>query len=223
MISVNVSSEIQEKVSGFKIGVLAYHDIAVSEATEILLDQLDDVQKEIGARLQEKSYADIPGLQEWRRVFKALGTDPSRYRPSAEALYRRVKKENKLSLIHSVADLNNYFSLKYEIPLGIYDLDRLEGPVEIRVGGELDSYEGINGRQMNMGEKLLSADANGAFGSPIVDSKRTMVTNDTTNALQIVYLRPSMSNTEAEQLLQDIETFSESIQGGTRKSTLISS
>lgn len=222
MISVSVSPGIREKIPEFKIGVLAYYDIAVSDSPQTLREQLSVIQEEIGARLEKKSYADIPGLYEWRWVFKTLGTDPSRYRPSAEALYRRVKKGDKLSPIHSVADLNNYFSLKYEVPIGVYDLDKFEGAVEIRVGVESDSYEGINGRQMNMEGKLLSADASGAFGSPIVDSKRTMVTNDTTNALQIVYLRPGMDKTEAERLIQDIRTRSEQIHGGKQELTIIS-
>lgn len=221
LISVRISSEIREKIPDFKIGVLAYHDITAGAAPQTLNDQMSDLQKELTVILEQKSYADIPGLAEWRKVFKTLGTDPSRYRPSAEALYRRVKKGDKLPAIHSIADVNNYFSLKYEIPLGIYDLDQLSEPVEIRVGTDTDGYEGINGRKMKMKGKLLSSDQYGAFGSPIVDSKRTMTTEQTKNALQIVYLRPSTGDREAGLLLEDIGHTFEQIHGGTRASAVL--
>ncbi|HET7522199.1 MAG TPA: phenylalanine--tRNA ligase beta subunit-related protein [Bacillales bacterium] len=217
---VHISAGIYELVPDFKIGVLVYHDITVAESPQMLEGRIDYFQEELALELENKSFADVPGLAEWRKVFKALGTDPSRYRPSAESLYRRVKKGGKLPSIHSVADLNNFFSLKYEIPFGIYDLDKLDGPVEIRIGKEADGYEGINGREMNMKGKLLSADTNGAFGSPIVDSKRTMVTEDTTNALQLVYLRPSADRKRAEPMLEEIGAMFEQIHGGTRKTMI---
>lgn len=221
MISIHISPEIHEEVPNFKIGVLTYYDIDISDDPQTLRKQRNDLEKELTAVLEKKSYAEIPGLGEWRKVFKALGIDPSRYRPSAEALYRRVKKGDKLPAIHSAADVNNYFSLKYEIPLGIYDLDRLADPIEIRIGRDTDSYEGINGREMNMRGKLLSADQNGAFGSPIVDSKQTMTTEQTKNALQLVYLRPSMTEQEAGLLLEEIGNTFEQIHGGTRESTVL--
>ncbi|HEX7063521.1 MAG TPA: phenylalanine--tRNA ligase beta subunit-related protein [Bacillales bacterium] len=220
-MSVIISPEIQKKIPDFKIGVIVYHDIVVNESPQMLRGRLDYFQEELAVRLEDKSYADIPGLDEWRKTFKTLGTDPSRYRPSAEALYRRVKKGNKLPGIHSAADLNNYFSLKYEIPLGIYDRDQLDGPIEIRVGTESDRYEGINGREMNMTGKPLSADQTGAFGSPIVDSKRTMTTENTKNALQLVYLKPSMNKEEAGHLLQDVGQSFEQIHGGTHETAFI--
>lgn len=221
MISISISSKVQQKVPDFKIGVLAYYDIVVEDSPQMLRGRLDYFQEELTVSLEEKSYTDIPGLHEWRKVFKALGTDPSRYRPSAEALYRRVKKGDKLPPIHSAVDMNNYFSLKHEIPLGIYDLGRLEELIEVRIGHESDSYAGINGKQMNMEGKLLSADTNGAFGSPIVDSKRTMVTEETTNALQLVYLQPSMKKQEAELLLQGMGNQFGQIHGGTHESMVI--
>ncbi|HEU5141077.1 MAG TPA: phenylalanine--tRNA ligase beta subunit-related protein [Bacillales bacterium] len=219
--SVVVSPELQEKVPGFKIGIITYNNIVVDESPQMLRGRLDYFQEEMTLQLEDKSYADIPGLAEWRRTFKALGTDPSRYRPSAEALYRRVKKGNKLPAIHSAADMNNYFSIKYEIPLGIYDLDQINSQIEVRVGTESDSYEGINGREMNMEGKLIAADQTGAFGSPIVDSKRTMTTERTKNALQIVYLKPSMGKKEAQDLIAGIGEVFEQIHGGTNETAVI--
>ncbi|HET7579812.1 MAG TPA: phenylalanine--tRNA ligase beta subunit-related protein [Bacillales bacterium] len=218
---VSIAQEIKEKIPDFKMGVIAYQDIVVDQSPQMLSSRLDYFQEELTVRLENQSYGDIPGLSEWRKIFKELGTDPSRYRPSVESLYRRVKKGNKLPAIHSAADLNNYFSLKYEIPLGIYDLDQIEEPVEVRIGTEADHYEGLNGRDMNMKGKLLSADEKGAFGSPIVDSKRTMTTEATKQAIQMVYLKSSMNKEGAEQLITEISGAFEQIHGGSSRSVVL--
>lgn len=221
MLSVRVSPEIRERIPDFKVGVLVYRDITVTDSPQMLEKRLVDIQEHLSDDLSDKAFTDIPGLAAWRRVFKTLGTDPARYRPSAESLYRRVKKSNKLPLIHSAADMNNYLSLKYEIPFGIYDLDRLSDPIEIRIGKNTDSYDGINGREMNMEGKLLSADEHGAFGSPIVDSKRTMTTAETVNALQLVYLQPAMERRTGEQLLDDIGDAFKEFHGGTWSAQIV--
>lgn len=215
MIDVILSPSLLKKVPNFQIGVLAYYDITVSDSPQMLRGRFEYFQEELSISLEDKAIADISGLSEWRKVFKKIGTDPSRYRPSAEALYRRVKKGEKLPAIQSAVDMNNDFSLKFEIPMGIYNLDQITGPVEIRIGLDEDQYEGINGRTMNMAGKLLSADKTGAFGSPIVDSKRTMTTESTKNALHLIYLKPSTSKAEAEKILNEIGSAFEQIHGGT--------
>lgn len=215
MINALISDTLKEKVPNFKTALITYHDITVRALPQMIMAKFNLFQEEIQLTLEEKSVTEIGGVSEWRHVFKTIGTDPSRYRPSHEALFRRLKKGQNVPAIHSAVDINNFFSLKYESPLGIYDLDNLQEPIQIKIGGNEDSYEGINGRLMSMDGKLLSADNRGAFGSPIVDSKRTMVTESTKNALQIVYLRPSMTLNEAEQLTRPLAEMFTQIHGGT--------
>lgn len=221
LVSLSISDSIKKKIPEFKIGVLTYRDIVVDDSPKMLNGRIDFFQEELMLDLEKKAVADVSGVSIWRKTFKTLGIDPSRYRPSNEALYRRIKKGNRLPSIHSAADLNNFFSLKYEIPLGIYDTAHLEGQIELRIGKETDYYEGINGRDMSMEGKLTSADGQGAFGSPIVDSKRTMVTTDTTSALQMVYLKPSMDVAEANKLLDAMKEMFSHIHGGEAESHLV--
>ncbi|HET7628902.1 MAG TPA: phenylalanine--tRNA ligase beta subunit-related protein [Bacillales bacterium] len=221
MLAVQISDEIHANVPDFQIGILAYYDIVVAEFPQMLSGRYNYLQEERSISVQEKGVAAFEGIAEWRNIFKKLGMDPSRYRPSSEALYRRLKKGDKLPDIHSAADLNNYWSIKYEIPLGIYDLDNIDGPVEIRIGTKQDAFEGLNGRPMNMEGKLLSADTRGAFGSPIVDSKRTMTTKNTRNALQLVYFRPSTQKEDAETMLAEMCDGFIHIHGGSGETKLI--
>lgn len=213
-MKLTIDPQINEILSDFKIGVIHYNNITVSDSPQMLKGRLQLFQEQLYFDLEEKDLTDFPGLLEWQLIWKALGADPSRYRPSAEALYRRVKKQNYLSTVDSAVDMNSFLSLQYEIPLGLYDADKLEGDVEIAVGTSADRYEGLNNRVNTLTGILVSKDAEGPFGSPYVDSKRTAVTQQTKNALHIFYLRPSMDRDTALQLLTAASNMFTGINGG---------
>jgi DNA/RNA-binding domain of Phe-tRNA-synthetase-like protein len=216
---ITISPKIMELVPQFKIGTITYHDIAISESPQMIKGRFQLFLESL--KLEDKTAADYPGVAEYRSVFKMLGTDPSRYRPASEALIRRVLSGKELPPINSGVDVNNFFSIRFAIPIGLYNLDRIKGNVEVRVGGVEDTYEGLNGRDMNMEGKLLSADSIGPFGSPIVDSKRTMVDDTVKNALHIVYLQPSMDESEARELLESMAQMFTQVNGGTAEIQVI--
>lgn len=215
---ITMNNALKSKLPTFSVGVISYSNINVQQsATEIKLDI-----KEISSKQQtHANVADINGIKEGRILFKALGIDPSRYRPSSEALLRRVVKGDELPSIHSAADINNLFSMKYALPIGIYDQDKLEYPIEIRIGKNSDSYEAINNREVNMSGKLLSADTLGPFGSPIVDSKRTMVTTDTKNALQFIYFHLELEEEEKQSIIDDMKAYFTFHHGGEASSLIL--
>lgn len=221
-MEIKIDDSIKNAIPDFKIGVIYYTGISVSESPQMLKGRLRLYQEKIYFDLEEKKVTDVDGIKEWRTIFKAIGTDPSRYRPSNEAIFRRIKKQQYLQTIHSAVDLNNFFSIQYEIPFGIYDVDRLSGSITIKVGEEGDEYEAINGRTINMKNKLVSCDEIGPFGSPHVDSKRTAVHLSTKAALHIVYLRPSMSTSEAQKMIASITNMFTQIHGGKARYEVLS-
>ncbi|MCI1859424.1 MAG: hypothetical protein LKI80_14940 [Sporolactobacillus sp.] len=209
-----ISDQLRERVPGFKVGIISYRKIRIGNMPPEIAERLPLFYENIRLSLEDQPVAAIPAVREWRAVFKKAGTDPSHYRPSQEALLRRIRRDGCLPTIHSAVDLNNFFSVQHSIPLGIYDADRLRLPVEIRIGGPADRYEALNGRIMEMKGKICSADNDGAFGSPIVDSQRTAIGKETKNALQVVYLRPSMADDEAEKLIRKIAEMFTQVHGG---------
>ena len=180
----------------------------------MLKGRLQLFQEALFFDLEEKEFTDFKGIKEWREIFKATGTNPSRYRPSAEALYRRVKKQNYLTPIHSAIDLNNFFSLLYEVPIGIYDSKNIHGDVTIKIGEAHESYQGLNGRVNSMENMITSSDEEGPFGSPYVDSERTKTTENTKQALQIVYLQTSTPEKQAHELTKSLMDMFLEIHGG---------
>ncbi|UJF27836.1 B3/4 domain-containing protein [Planococcus sp. 107-1] len=213
-MKASIDSHIKEILPDFKIGIIHYNNITVSDSPQMLKGRLQLFQEQLYFDLDEKELTDFPGLLEWKLAWKALGADPNRYRHSAEALFRRIKKQNYLKPVHSGVDMNNFLSLQYEIPLGLYDEDKISGDVEITLGTDQDQYEGINNRLNTLANIIVAKDSQGPFGSPYVDSIRTAVTEETKNALHIFYLRPSMDRDTALELLTAASNMFTGINGG---------
>lgn len=214
MVTVSISSKLRDSIPDFRVGVIVYHQLTVTQLPAIIAEKLPLYYQNIQLSLETQPIASIPGVHEWRALFKKAGSDPSRYRPSQEALLRKIARDGAPHSVNSAVDLNNFFSVQHSIPMGIYDLDTLKPPVIVTIGSVEDSYNALNGRIVNIEDKLTTIDQIGAFGSPIVDSKRSCITTDAKNALQIVYLRPSMSEDDAAHMLQKIAEMFVQVHGG---------
>jgi len=213
-MKITLDKHLLKQMPGLKLGIIHYTKITVSESPQMLKGRLQLFQEQLFFELDTKPLTTFPGIQEWRDVWKALGGDPNRYRPSVEALFRRIKKQNYLRTVHTAVDLNTFFSLQYEIPAGIYDVAKLVGDIQLTIGGEEDGYDGLNGRFNSLHRILQLKDEYSPFGSPYVDSVRSAVTEETTDALHVLFLRPSMDKEEALKLTTACGNMFTSISGG---------
>ncbi|MBP7148284.1 MAG: hypothetical protein KBD01_12110 [Acidobacteria bacterium] len=130
----------------------------------------------------------IPHLQPARELYHALGIDPTRHRPSPEALLRRILRGDEFPRIHPAVDLGNLWALLSGLPIGLYDMARVEGgKVTVRRGAAGESFPGINKPEIHVEGRLVLADARGPFGNPTSDSARTAVGAQTTDLLYVMF------------------------------------
>lgn len=129
----------------------------------------------------------VSGVQHARELFRALDIDATRRRPSSESLLNRVLKDKPLPRVNSLVDVGNACSLSYLLPLGLYDCARLHGAVTLRRGGDGESYPAIGNKTINLEGRYLLADDGGPFGSPMTDSVRTAVSDQTTETAIFIY------------------------------------
>jgi DNA/RNA-binding domain of Phe-tRNA-synthetase-like protein len=122
-----------------------------------------------------------------RTMYKRVGLDPTKTRPSSEALLRRVRKADSVPRINSMVDVCNWCSLEFQLPYGLYDAARINGDVELRIGRPGESYPGIRKDDVHVGGRITLADLTGPFGNPTSDSARTMVTTETRQAMLVVF------------------------------------
>nr|WP_261341421.1 phenylalanine--tRNA ligase beta subunit-related protein [Lentilactobacillus kosonis] len=120
-------------------------------------------------------------------MYKTLGKDPARFRPSSDSLWRRVVKGQELYQVNSLVDLNNYLSLSYHLPFGSYDVDKLRGELRLTIGGSGQTYHGIGKQAIDLSNLLILSDDEGPFGSPTSDSIRAMINDDTSHAIIVGY------------------------------------
>ena len=122
-----------------------------------------------------------------RTMYKRMGIDPTKTRPSSEALLRRVRRGDPLPRINSLVDVINWVSLETQLSFGLYDAGRIEGGVTLRRGRDGEEYAGIRKDAVHVAGRLVLADERGPFGNPTSDSARTMVTTATMQAVVVIY------------------------------------
>lgn len=210
---ITLSAQIQSILPRFRLGAIIYKGITVAPSPGPFRGRFQLFQEHLRLEHNTDTIGQIPAIQAMREAFRRAGASPSRYRPSAEALLRRVLKGENLSTVNSAVDANNFFSLKYRLPFGIYDLSTIDGDIVCDIGGENDAYQGLNGREIQMDGKILLRDAKGAFGSPYVDSTRTGVTEQTRDCLQIIFAH-EMEDEELLTIAKQVSHWFVQLNGG---------
>jgi DNA/RNA-binding domain of Phe-tRNA-synthetase-like protein len=156
-----------------------------------------------------------------RTMYKRIGLDPTKRRPSSEALLRRVRKGEPLPRINSMVDVCNWCSLEFQLPYGLYDAARIDGDVVLRLGREGESYAGIRKDDVHVGGRMTLADGTGPFGNPTSDSARTMVTTATTRALVVVFAPHELDPVHLARVLEVTAARMHEFTGGTARAVSI--
>lgn len=179
--------EIRIELSGVKLGVVEADDVRVTLAREDLAGLMDDVCERKRREFTVESLAGVQSVRAVRAMFRGWHMDPSKYRPSSEALLRRVIQGRGLYRVSNVVDIGNLGSIETGWPYGCYDRSKIRGPIVFRNGVPGEGYEGIGKRRWHLEGWPVLADADGPFGSPISDSTRSMIAEGTRETLMVIY------------------------------------
>jgi DNA/RNA-binding domain of Phe-tRNA-synthetase-like protein len=184
-VIVTIDDALKQKCPRITLGCVS-GTVTAQAAPEALLAELATAAQKIAGLPEPKAVLESPAILATRRGYKALGKDPARYRGSAEALLRRVISGKGLPQINAVVDVINLVSVESRMPVGLYDLARVQGDIIFRAGRLGETYKGIGKYDLNLESLPLFADADGPHGSATSDSERTMVTAETTSVLAII-------------------------------------
>ena len=197
-MEIALAPEIAGRV---RLGLLVLEGVTVREGDPALVAEVDGYCAELRAKYGEGKSAEVPGAADARTFYKAVGLDPTKYRPSNEALLRRALKGEALYRINTLVDALNLSSLRFQLPFGLYDLAHVEPPVTLRKGVAGESYEGIRKGPVHVEGRPVLVDAKGPFGNPTSDSARTMITLEAKTALVVAYAPAAYSITRLGQVL----------------------
>lgn len=185
-MTIIVSNEIEAVCPGF-VGAAVEADVVNSEYCEGLWSEIGALGDEYRATLTTESLKLMPAIEATRRVYKACGKDPSRYRPSSEALIRRMLQGKQLYHIDTLVDLINLASIRFGYSIGGFDASKFVGDtLTLGVGREGEPYEGIGRGPLNIAGLPVYRDAVGGVGTPTSDNERTKIELSTRRTLILV-------------------------------------
>ena len=186
MCPIFIHPNLKKSIPDLALGCVSAN-VTVVKTCEPLWNEIDQHLNNLTASIKAEQINSLPQIAAMRSAYKVLGKDPSRYRGSAEALLRRVLSGKGMHQINNIVDINNLVSLEFLNPAGVYDLEKIAAPAELRIGTGGESYKGIGKDLINIENLPVFADKNGAFGSPTSDSERAMVRLETRQVLMVIF------------------------------------
>ena len=185
-MKIIVSKEIESVCPNF-VGACVEAKVENSEYCQELWDEIEMLGEKYKETLTTETLKDISGIAATRKVYRACGKDPSRYRPASEALIRRILLGKKLYQRDTLVDLVNLASIAYGYSIGGFDADKFEGDtLTLGIGKADEPYEGIGRGTINIEGLPVYRDLRGGVGTPTSDNERTKMGLQTTHLVVLI-------------------------------------
>lgn len=185
-MKVQVSKEIETICPCF-VGACLEANVVNSEFCASLWQEIADLGEHFRQTLTTETLKEMSGIAATRRVYRAFGKDPSRYRPASEALIRRMLQNKSLYQINTLVDLINLASIAFGYSIGGFDADKFIGDtLTLGIGYENEPYEGIGRGTINIHGLPVYRDAKGGVGTPTSDNERTKIGLATTHLVVLI-------------------------------------
>jgi DNA/RNA-binding domain of Phe-tRNA-synthetase-like protein len=197
-----------------RVGVVFLHSLSVTKDTGEVQKAASAIGEELRRTMAGRRPSSLEAIQRTRRLFKMVGLDPTKERPSSEKLLRRVLHQRPFPSVNRFVDAMNLVSLRLQFPLGFYDWDRIVPPVLLRIGRPDETYVGIAGGEVHLQGKIVLVDGEGPFGNPTHDSERTSITSRSVRALVIAFAPGDTPRASLEDVVREIGTAAKDFCGG---------
>ncbi len=185
MIHVSISEEIAKACPDLHVAVVEC-DVVNTVSDEQLWKEITEMETHIRTTCKLEDINKFPPIQATRQAYKRLGKDPNRYRPSAEALRRRILRELPLYKIDTLVDIINLLSIQSGYSMGGFDAGKIDGDLVLGVGREGEIYHGIGRGELNIAGLPVYRDNQGGVGTPTSDEERTKIDMNTGKLLMII-------------------------------------
>ena len=132
--------EITNRFPAIVGGVLHVEGVRNEPSSPALAEAFAAEQRAVLERLGDTPLSEVPSLVAWRRAFRAFGVDPTAYRSAAEALLRRLTKQGSIPSINTLVDIGNLVSIRYGLPVAMFDLGSITGGLTVRIATGDESF-----------------------------------------------------------------------------------
>lgn len=184
-MNIQISNRILEACPQLKLAILICEVKNAETSPDLWIEMNAEVQR-ITSSYSLEEINKRPEIAATRKIYKSLGKDPNRYRPSAEALCRRIVRGIPIYKVSTLVDIINIVSIRSGFSIGGFDIDKIQGNIELGIGTNEDEFEAIGRGLLNVEGLPLYRDEVGGIGTPTSDNERTKISKDTTRLLMII-------------------------------------
>lgn len=179
---------------------------------------LSSVMEKIKGKYSLDNLRDDPVVRAYRDFYWRIGIDPTKQRPSSEAMLRRALRRGSIPVINNVVDAGNVASMEALVPIGLYDLDLVRGNLKLRFAREGEEFDPIGGEKEELrGNQIVLSDEEGVVHVfPHRDSRRTMIRNSTTKVLVVACGVPGVDKAIVRRACDKAVNYITKLAGGSK-------
>ncbi len=217
-VKFSVANEIFTRFPGYCRGVVLAYGISNGPSSPDLVAALREAEAGLAARLTPEAVAAHPYIAAWREAYRSLGVKPSEFRPSMDALARRVAKKDPLPTISRVVDLGNLVSIQHLVPVGAHALDEVTQDIALRFASGEELFEAFGSEVVEHPQpgEVIFAEGNTVLTRRWTwrQAKHTLVVPET-RAVEInVDGLPPVSQVQVEEICQQLAGLVQAYCGG---------
>jgi DNA/RNA-binding domain of Phe-tRNA-synthetase-like protein len=186
---LEIESRLKGRFPGLQVIVEYVDGVKVESSGADLQRFKEEVLGEVKQKYNLESLKDVVVFRAYRDFFWKVGIDPTKIRPAAEALIRRILAGKPIPTINNVVDAYNLASIKTEIALAAFNRDELKGGLLMRTAERGERFLGIGmsePMELNGGEIIISDEEKLVAVYPYRDAERSKVSGRTRNLLILV-------------------------------------
>jgi len=197
-LKIQIDGELASKLQDFFLGIAVIGPVKVERSTDAFLEFEREKISEIRRKFKLETLKDEPIIKSYRQFYWSLGIDPTKVRPSSEALVRRCLQGAQIPKINNVVDAYNLASMETLIPMGAFDTDQIKFPITMRHAKPKENFVKIGGFGETLtGNELILADSEKVINIyPHRDSEFTKITFKTSRVLLIIAGIPGVDRAE---------------------------
>lgn len=225
-MNIKISAEVFSKFPLYRRGIVIAHGISNSASPDELIASLRDAENALCLQLTPENITTHPRIESWREAYRSLGVKPSEYRPSMEALVRRVLKRDPLPAISKIVDLGNLVSIQNLVPIGAHAIDLLTADMDLRLatGDEIFEPFGTDIVEHPNPSEIIFAEGNTVLTRRWTwrQSKHTLILPESTAVEFNVDALPPVSDQEVERICNEVAALIQKYCGGNVRHEILS-
>jgi len=226
MSTFQYDNKILERYPTTVGGVILAQGMTNGPTPETLKATYQAEQQAIIQRIGQTPLSQVASLSAWRSVFRSFGIDPTQYRSAAEALLRRLTKKGDIPSINTLVDIGNLVSIRYALPVAVFDTRTLQGAVTVHFADGTERYT-VLGRDEVEHPKVGEVIFSDATGLVIArrwcwrQSEQSAAQASTTSAIITIEAHPSEGRNDIEHALDDLLALLQQYGGGNFTATIL--